>query len=85
MTGALVVPFRGLNLWIGTAFGVLKPTKTAARVVLGTFQGPAVKSSPIRIKIYDTTFKNVLEKKVVESYLLIVIKICSASYIICCC
>ena len=30
--GVLVVPFRGLNLWIGTAYRVLKTKMTAARV-----------------------------------------------------
>ena len=39
------------------------------------------------MKIYDNTFKNVLDKEVFENYhvILITIKICSASYIICWC
>ena len=36
--GVLVEPFRGLYLWIGTAY-VLKPKITAARVVSVRFRG----------------------------------------------
>ena len=65
----LVVPFRGLNLWIGTAFGA-KNENDCCQSCLG--------------KTYDNTFKTFLGRKC-SKVMFSTIKIRRASYKICCC
>ena len=69
VTGVLVVPFRGLSLWIGTAEGA-KTENDCYQSCLG--------------KIYDNTFKKFLVRKC-SQVMFAIIKVRSASYKICCC